>query len=59
MNATLLILLATVTVLLVRSGEIRTWHAVTVGLLGVYLDRAHWTDPVIYAVTWLLTTHTP
>jgi hypothetical protein len=48
-----IVLLAVVTYLLVRSGELRTWHVVLVGLLGIYLDRIHWTDPIISAVTWL------
>ncbi|MFD9125861.1 hypothetical protein [Kitasatospora sp. NPDC059571] len=51
--ALVIVLLAIVTYLLVRSGELRTWHVVLVGLLGIYLDRIHWTDPIIAAVTWL------
>ncbi|MBO1415623.1 hypothetical protein [Streptomyces sp. FH025] len=52
--------LALVTYLLVRSGELRTWHVFLVGTLGIYLDRIGWADPVVYAVTWLVQgfTHT-
>ncbi|GAA2751100.1 hypothetical protein [Kitasatospora cinereorecta] len=58
--ALLIVLLAIVTTLLVRSGELRFWHVIIVGLLGVYLDLVHWADPIIYAVTWLIQglTHT-
>ncbi|MER7772103.1 hypothetical protein [Kitasatospora sp. NPDC096140] len=60
MTAVLIAFLAVVTYLLVRSGELRTWHIVLVGLLGIYLDRIGWTDPVVHAVTWILQglTHT-
>ncbi|GAA2131016.1 hypothetical protein GCM10009760_04240 [Kitasatospora kazusensis] len=51
--ALLIFILALVTYLLVRSGELRTWQVALVGLLGIYLDRVHYTDPIIYAVTWL------
>ncbi|MFE4392518.1 MULTISPECIES: hypothetical protein [Streptomycetaceae] len=52
--------LALVTYLLVRSGELKIWHVVLVGVLGIYLDRIGWADPVVYAVTWLVQglTHT-
>ncbi|WP_030233770.1 hypothetical protein [Streptomyces sp. NRRL S-350] len=60
MTAVLVAFLAVVTYLLVRSGELRTWHIVLVGLLGIYLDRIGWTDPVVHAGTWILQgfTHT-
>ncbi|MEU9045839.1 MULTISPECIES: hypothetical protein [unclassified Kitasatospora] len=60
MTAVLIAFLAVVTYLLVRSGELRTWHIVLVGLLGIHLDRIGWTDPVVHAVTWILQglTHT-
>ncbi|WP_329497344.1 hypothetical protein [Kitasatospora herbaricolor] len=59
-TAVLIVILAVVTFLLVRSGELRTWQVVLVGLLGIYLDRIGWTDPVIHAVTWIVQglTHT-
>lgn len=59
--ALLVLILGLVAFLLVRSGELRTWHLAVVGLLGIYLDRIHWTDPIIYAVTWIAKglTHTP
>ncbi|MFG2904936.1 hypothetical protein ACGF13_07710 [Kitasatospora sp. NPDC048286] len=52
--------LALVTFLLVRSGELKVWHVVLTGVLGVYLDRIGWADPVVYAVTWIVQglTHT-
>ncbi|MFF2076538.1 hypothetical protein ACFVXG_17490 [Kitasatospora sp. NPDC058162] len=52
--------LALVTYLLVRSGELKIWHVLLVGVLGIYLDRIGWADPVVYAVTWLVQglTHT-
>ncbi|MFF2080942.1 hypothetical protein ACFVXG_40015 [Kitasatospora sp. NPDC058162] len=52
--------LALVTYLLVRSGELKLWHVLLVGVLGIYLDRIGWADPVVYAVTWLVQglTHT-
>ncbi|MFG3227577.1 hypothetical protein ACGF07_22715 [Kitasatospora sp. NPDC048194] len=52
--------LALVTYLLVRSGELKVWHVLLVGVLGIYLDRIGWADPVVYAVTWLVQglTHT-
>lgn len=52
--------LALVTYLLIRSGELRIWHVLLVGVLGIYLDRVGWADPVVYAVTWLVQglTHT-
>ncbi|MEU3568334.1 hypothetical protein AB0E96_07875 [Kitasatospora sp. NPDC036755] len=31
--------LALVTYLLVRSGELKIWHVLLVGVLGIYLDR--------------------
>ncbi|MFD4394310.1 hypothetical protein [Kitasatospora sp. NPDC058478] len=60
MTAVLIAFLAVVTFLLVRSGELRTWHVLLVGVLGIYLDRIGWADPVVYAVTWLVQglTHT-
>ncbi|MGW6917864.1 hypothetical protein ACWGB8_29175 [Kitasatospora sp. NPDC054939] len=56
----MILFLAVVVYLLVRSGELRTWHVALVGLLGIYLDRVGWTDPVVYAVTWIIQgfTHT-
>ncbi|MFI6443546.1 hypothetical protein [Kitasatospora sp. NPDC050543] len=53
MTAVVIVLLTLVTYLLVRSGELRTWHVVLVGVLGIYLDHIHWADPIIYVVTWL------
>ncbi|MER6303522.1 hypothetical protein ABT247_28740 [Kitasatospora sp. NPDC001539] len=52
--------MALVTFLLVRSGELKLWHVLLVGILGIYLDRIGWADPVAYAVTWLVQglTHT-
>ncbi|MFF9640529.1 hypothetical protein [Kitasatospora aureofaciens] len=52
--------LALVTYLLIRSGELKIWHVLLVGVLGIYLDRIGWADPVVYAVTWLVQglTHT-
>ncbi|RGD59592.1 hypothetical protein DR950_18960 [Kitasatospora xanthocidica] len=52
--------LALVTYLLVRSGELKIWHVLLVGVLGIYLDRIGWADPVVYGVTWLVQglTHT-
>ncbi|MDH6137457.1 hypothetical protein P3T37_006889 [Kitasatospora sp. MAA4] len=56
----LAVLLAIIVYLLVRSGELRTWQVVLVGLLGFYLARTHLADPIGAAVTWLITglTHT-
>ena len=52
--------LAVVVLLLMRSGELRTWHVVLVGLLGFYLARTHLADPIAVAVAWLVAglTHT-
>ncbi|MFJ9771979.1 hypothetical protein ACIRVF_12140 [Kitasatospora sp. NPDC101157] len=52
--------LALVTYLLLRSGELKLWHVLLVGVLGIFLDRIGWADPVVYAVMWLVQglTHT-
>ncbi|MFF3072364.1 hypothetical protein [Kitasatospora sp. NPDC057936] len=57
----LIAFLALATFLLVRSGEIKAWHVALVGILAIYLDRIGWTDPIVYAVTWIVQglTHTP
>ncbi|MFJ4090012.1 hypothetical protein ACIPYS_00365 [Kitasatospora sp. NPDC089913] len=59
-TAVLVAFLVVVTFLLVRSGELRLWHVLLVGVLGVYLDRVGWADPVVGAVTWIVQgfTHT-
>ncbi|MHA6761655.1 hypothetical protein [Streptacidiphilus sp. PAMC 29251] len=51
---------AVVVFLLVRSGELRVWQVVLVGLFGFYLDRTHLADPIAAAVTWTVRglTHT-
>ncbi|KJK57707.1 hypothetical protein [Saccharothrix sp. ST-888] len=49
----LIAFMAVVVFLLIRSGELRTWHVTLVGLLGIFLDRVHVTDPIVYAVTWI------
>ncbi|MER7768230.1 hypothetical protein [Kitasatospora sp. NPDC096140] len=56
----LILFLAVVTYLLVRSGELKIWHVVLIGVLGIYLDRIGWADPVVSAVTWIVQgfTHT-
>lgn len=57
----LVALLALVVYLLVRSGELRTWHVVVVGLLGFYLSKTHLADPIAAAVSWVVKglTHNP
>ncbi|RKT17993.1 hypothetical protein BX285_2402 [Streptomyces sp. 1114.5] len=57
---TLIAFLALATFLLVRSGELRFWQVLLVGVLAIYLDRIGWTDPIVYAVTWIVQglTHT-
>lgn len=47
---TLILFLAVVVFLLVRSGELRIWHVVVVGLLGLELDRSHLAESIITAV---------
>jgi hypothetical protein len=47
--------LSVVTYLLVRSGELRTWHVILVGLLGFYLGKTHLADPIGSAVAWVVT----
>ncbi|MGK4582561.1 hypothetical protein [Kitasatospora sp. HPMI-4] len=56
----LIAFIAVVVILLVRSGELRTWHVTLTVLLGIFLDRVHVTEPIVYAVTWLVQgfTHT-
>ncbi|GAA1982195.1 hypothetical protein [Kitasatospora viridis] len=46
--------------LLVRSGELRTWHVVLVGVFGFYLAHSHLADPISAGVGWVVTglTHT-
>ncbi|WP_030397419.1 hypothetical protein OG196_15450 [Kitasatospora purpeofusca] len=60
MTAVLIAFLIVVTYLLVRSGELRLWHVLLVGVLGIHLDRVGWADPVVRAVTWIVQglTHT-
>ena len=52
--------LGVVVFLLVRSGELRVWQVVVVGLLGFYLARTHLADPIAGAVAWIVSglTHT-
>ncbi|MEY9941283.1 hypothetical protein [Streptacidiphilus sp. MAP5-3] len=47
---TLILFLAVVVFLLVRSGELRIWHVVVVGLLGLELDRSRIAESIITAV---------
>ncbi|TDU06490.1 hypothetical protein EDD99_5049 [Streptomyces sp. 846.5] len=46
-------LLGLVVFLLLRSGELRWWQVVLVGLLGFYLDRTHLSDPIAAFVSSL------
>ncbi|MFE4973083.1 hypothetical protein ACFRAR_13335 [Kitasatospora sp. NPDC056651] len=45
--------MALTTFLLIRSGELKLWHVLLIGVLGIFLDRIGWADPAIYAVMWL------
>ncbi|MFC1436565.1 hypothetical protein ACEZDB_38630 [Streptacidiphilus sp. N1-3] len=56
----LVMFLGVVVFLMVRSGELRAWQVVLVGLFGFYLAKTHMADPIVGAVAWLLTglTHT-
>jgi hypothetical protein len=44
---TLILFLGVVVYLLVRSGELRIWHVVVVGLLGLELDRSRIAESII------------
>ncbi|MEU3343758.1 hypothetical protein ABZ723_01900 [Streptomyces sp. NPDC006700] len=48
---TFAVIFGVITVLLVRSRDVRAWEAVCVGLFGVYLGQT----PVIYTVHGLVT----
>ncbi|TQF05417.1 hypothetical protein E6W39_28255 [Kitasatospora acidiphila] len=56
----LVALLGIVIYLLVRSGELRTWHVILTSVFGFYLARTHLGDPIGSVVVWVVTglTHT-
>ncbi|MBV6698498.1 MULTISPECIES: hypothetical protein [Kitasatospora] len=50
-----------IVVLQIRSGELKIWQTILVGVLGFYLAQTHLADPIAAAVTWFVTglTHSP
>ncbi|MGC0311954.1 hypothetical protein [Kitasatospora acidiphila] len=56
----LVALLGIIIYLLVRSGELRTWHVILTGVFGFYMARTHLADPIGAAVVWVVIglTHT-
>jgi hypothetical protein len=50
----LVVLLAIIIYLLVRSGELRAWHIILTSTFGFYLARTHLADPIGAAVVWVV-----